>query len=302
MAASFANETTGRNILLRQLAGKDLGRRSPLAAVRRRPAPELAPRVERWTLIDERGGTWTGLWRSALARAARCQAASEARDRPWTVVLLGGFAAGDRAALLLPDTLHAHVLAVDWPWRGPRKLSAIRFVSLLPSIRRSALRSPAALALGVEAVSRQPEVDPARIALVGASLGVPSTVAAFELTHLPAACALLYGGAEIESWMRDALTRRGSSRRLAGVVASAAATFVRALEPAAHVDAAAIVRMLIVNARSDQFVPLASAEALHRAFPRAAIRWKEGRHLDGRPGTLIDGLAAEVEAWLEAQD
>jgi dienelactone hydrolase len=218
------------------------------------------------------------------------------------VVLLGGFAAGDRAALLLPETLHAHVLAVDWPWRGPRKLSAIRFVSLLPSIRRSALRSPAALALGVEAVSRQPEVDPQRIAVVGASLGVPSTVAALELTRLPAACALLYGAADIETWLRDALIRHGSPCRLAAVAAPVAAAFVRALEPVAHVGAASKVRMLIVNARSDQFVPLAAAEALHRAFPRAAIQWKEGRHLDGRPGTLINSLAAEVEAWLEAQD
>jgi predicted alpha/beta hydrolase family esterase len=278
------------------LPGKDVGRRLSLAAVRRRPVPELAPRVERWTLIDERGGTWTGLWRSALARVEK--AASGARARPWTVVLLGGFAAGDRAALLLPETLHAHVLAVDWPWRGPRKLSALRFLSLLPSIRRSVLRSPAALALGVEAVSRQPEVDPARIALVGASLGVPSTVAALDLTSSPTACALLYGGADIETWMHHALARRGSSRRLAAVVASVAARFVRALEPAAHADAAAPLRMLIVNARSDQFVPLAAAEALHRTFPQAAIRWKDGHHLDGRRGTLIDGVAAEVEAWL----
>jgi dienelactone hydrolase len=190
------------------------------------------------------------------------------------------------------------VLAVDWPWKGPRKLSAIQFVRSLPAIRRTALRSPAALAIGVDAVSRQPEVDTTRIALVGASLGVPSTVAALELTYAPAACALLYGGADIETWMSHALTRYGSPGPLAPVIAKYAVAFVRPLEPALHRTEAKL-RMLIVNARYDQFVPLPVAQALHRAFPHATVRWREGQHLDGRPGPIIDDLAAEVEAWLE---
>jgi pimeloyl-ACP methyl ester carboxylesterase len=227
------------------------------------------------------------------------RAESKATDQPWTVVLLGGFFAGERAALLLPERLHANVLAVDWPWKGPRKLSATQFVSSLPAIRRTALGSPAALAIGVDAVSRQPEVDTTRIALVGASLGVPSTVAALALTDAPAACALLYGGADIETWMRHALTRYGSPDPLAPVIAKGAAAFVRPLEPARH-GTEAKLPMLFVNARGDQFVPLAVAQALHRAFPHATVRWKEGPHLDGRPGPIIDDLAAEVEAWLES--
>jgi dienelactone hydrolase len=226
------------------------------------------------------------------------RADSKTTDQPWTVVLLGGFFAGDRAALLLPERVHANVLAVDWPWKGPRKLSAIQFVRSLPAIRRTALRSPAALAIGVDAVSRQPEVDMTRIALVGASLGVPSTVAALALTDAPAACALLYGGADIETWMSHALTRYGSPDPLAPVIAKGAVAFVRPLEPALH-RTEAKVRMLIVSGRSDQFVPLAVAQALHRTFPQATVRWKEGQHLDGRRGPMIDDLAAEVEAWLE---
>jgi hypothetical protein len=265
--------------------------------VARRPAPELGAGVERWTIVDEAGHTFTALWRAAVLPAVDPRAESATTDQPWTVVLLGGFVAGDRAALLLPKKLHTHVLAVDWPWKGPRKLSAIEFVRSLPAIRRTALRSPAALAIGVDAVSRQPEVDATRIALVGASLGVPSTVAAFELTDAPAACALLYGGADLERWLSHALTRYGSPGPLAPVIAKYVVAFVRPLEPALH-SADAKLRMLIVNARGDQFVPLAVAHALHRAFPQAAVRWKEGQHLDGRPGPMVDDLATEVEAWL----
>ena len=249
-------------------------------------------------MVDERGDTFTGLWRAAVRGAGDPRAESEAPNQPWTVVLLGGFFSGDRAALLLPETLHAHVLAVDLPWKGPRKLSATQFVRSLPAIRWTALRSPAALAIGVDAVSRHPEVDTTRIALVGASLGVPSTVAALELTSAPAACALLYGGADIERWMSHALTRYGSPEGLAQLAAKYAVVFVRPLEPVPH-RAETKLRMLIVNARCDQFVPLAVAQALHRTFPQAAVRWKDGQHLDGRRGPVVDDLAAEVEAWLE---
>jgi len=95
---------------------------------------------------------------------------------------------------------------------------------------------------------------------------VPSTVAALELTSAPAACALLYGGADIETWMSHALTRYGSPEGLAQLAAKYAFAFVRQLEPVRH-RAEAKLRVLIVNAHSDQFVPLAVAQALHRTFP-----------------------------------
>ena len=70
-------------------------------------------------MVDERGDTFTGLWRAAVRGAGDPRAESEATNQLWTVVLLGGFFSGDRAALLLPERLHAHVLAVDW-LRAPR--------------------------------------------------------------------------------------------------------------------------------------------------------------------------------------
>jgi predicted alpha/beta hydrolase family esterase len=268
-----------------------------MVSVARTLEPELGPHVERWMMVDERGDTFTGLWRGALPHKV-AEAECGVADRPWTAVLLGGFRSGDRAALLLPETLHVHILAIDWPWKGPRNLNAVQFLSSLPAIRRAALRSPAALALGVDAVSRQPEVDATRIAIVGASLGVPITIASLELTSVPAACALIYGGADIKAWMSHALAHHGTPARLAALVARLAFTFVRPLEPALHKAAAAKLRLLIMNARNDQFVPPAVAEALHRAFPEALVRWKEGRHLGGGSSRMIDDLAAEIEVWL----
>jgi hypothetical protein len=92
-------------------------------------------------------------------------------------------------------------------------------------------------------------VDPSRIALIGASLGVPSTVSALELTQAPAACALVYGGADIEAWMSHELPRHIWPKALAPVLASVFFDFVRPLEPSLHSEAAVKARFLILNAR-----------------------------------------------------
>jgi predicted alpha/beta hydrolase family esterase len=216
-------------------------------------------------------------------------------------VLLGGFYAGDQATLFLPETLGVHMLAIDWPWRGPRRLRTSQFVRLSPDIYQMLMQSPAVLALGVDAVLRQPEVDPSRIALIGASLGVPSTVAALELTQAPTACALVYGGADVQAWMRHELPRHIWPGALAPPLASVLFDFVRPLEPSLHREAAARARFLILNARDDQTVPPEVAEALHHALPQATVRWKDGRHISSSRNAQLDGIAAEVEAWLESQ-
>jgi predicted alpha/beta hydrolase family esterase len=267
-----------------------------LEGLTREPKPDLGPRVERWTMVDARGETFTALWRAARPEQAPGE---QEPGRPWTVVLLGGFYSGDRAALLLPD-LRTYVLAVDWPWDGERRLKVGQFVRAMPAIRRTLMRSPAALALGVEAVARQPEVDSGRIALVGASLGVPSTVATLALTPAPTAGVLLYGGADIRAWMHHEVNRRRlAPRGTASAVASFVFQFVRPLEPSLH-QGAAPRRMLIVNSHEDQCVPRPVAEALHRTFPDAEVRWKTGVHLVNTAGAMLDGVSAEVEDWLRS--
>ena len=84
---------------------------SPVADVKRTPAPELGLGMERWVMYDRRGAVSKALWRPA----------PDAGPGTWTVVMLGGLETGDRAALLLDGVSGVNVLAVDWPWDGPRR-------------------------------------------------------------------------------------------------------------------------------------------------------------------------------------
>lgn len=265
--------------------------RSVLVQVVRAVVPGSNPGVERWLLVDARGDTFKAQWRPASPSI------DSPVSRPWTVVLLGGLRTGERAAALLPPS-GAHVLAVDWPWSGPRTLSASQFLVRLPAIRRAILGTPAVLALGIEAAARQPEVDSTRIALLGASLGVPPAVAALRLASpRPRACVLLHGGADLRVMLQQAIVRQTGSGRLAPVGASLGARLLHPLEPALHAGAAGDLPVLLWSAHGDEKFPEASVRALHMALPHAEVRWETGVHMRPAPEVLAP-YAREVEAWL----
>jgi len=265
---------------------------APLARVERRLAPALGARVERWRLVTTRGETVNALWRPARANV----------PHPWTAVMLGGLQTGDQAALLLPADSPFHLLAVDWPWRGPRTLTPAEFALKLPAIERAALRSPSALALGAEAATRAPGVDRSRIVLVGASLGAPPALAALRLTGAPDALVLVDAGADLEMLMRAGLEREGWLRGPASVTAALAYQRVWPLEPSLTGRAAARLPVLLMNSARDERTPRAAVAKLHACLPHATVRWRSGPHL--RPGQrdVIARLARDADAWLRARD
>ena len=213
--------------------------------------------------------------------------------------MMGGLETGERAALLIPAGLAANALAMDWPWHESRKLSAFGIAIRLGAIREAILRSPAALALGVAAAARDSGVDASRIALIGVSLGAPPAVAAFRLTEMPEALAIVDGAADLETLLDAGLRREGCPGFLARPLAAIAFRLIRSLEPSLNAAAVAGRRVLLINAERDQLQPRRAIERLHRAFPGAEVRWRAARHLDPGEHETIDAIARQVEAWLE---
>jgi hypothetical protein len=280
---------------------------APLVTVSRIPDPDLGAGVERWLLVDALGDTVRALWRPAGAPPGEAadppaQTSATASGARWTVVILGGARTGDRAALVLPPRLPAHVLAVDWPWSGPRRMSAARFALALPAIHRALLRSPAALALGVDAASRQPEVDSTRIVLLGASLGVPSAVAALRLTGTPSGVALLHGAARLDLLLESELRRLHWPTWAARPAAALGYRMVRPLEPTLHSEVANRIPVLLVSAAADERLPGPCVAALHEALPGAQSVWLDGRHVRPDRGDMLEPLVREVVQWLERID
>lgn len=271
----------------------DLQRRAPrLAGVERDSTMAENSGLERWRIATAGGDTFHALWRPAPIGI----------ERPWTIVMMGGLGTGQRAATLLPAHVPVQVLAVDWPWYSPRRLSVFAAVRQLGAIREAVLRSPGVFALGVEAAAAQPEVGRDRIVVLGASLGAPIAMAALRLTDAPTALVLVDGFADLERVLDHALRREVRPPVLASPLAAYAARLLHPVEPAHHASRAASLPTLALNARDDERIPAVAIDHLWAALPHAERRWREGKHLRAHRSQLIAELSDEVTAWLATLD
>ena len=248
--------------------------------------------LEHWRIASADGDTFHALWRPA----------PQGTEQPWTVVMMGGLGTGQRAAAILPAHVPTHVLAVDWPWHGPRRLSTFDAVRRLRAIREAVLRSPGVFALGVEAAAAQPEVSRERIVVLGASLGAPIIVAALRLTDVPAALVLVDGFADLGHVLEHALRREVRPPALASPLAAYAARLLHPVEPAHHMSHAASLPALVLNARDDERIPIVAIDRLWAALPHAERRWRDGTHVRAHRSELIATLSDDVSAWLAGLD
>jgi len=272
---------------------------SALLELNRVPAADLGRGFERWRMIGPGRDTVTGLWR-APARRRSGMRGDPPRAAEWTVVILGGVGTDDAAALLVPDTLPVGVLAVSWPWKGPRRMSQAEFVANAPAIRAALLHTPEALARGVAAVRRASPGT--RVAMVGASLGVPPAVAAIPLVRVEA-LVLVDGAADLErllqSEARRAIGEGVVAGGLAGVSASLAAWMVAPLEPSRHAGAARNIPTLLVDAEREERLPRACVARLHAIFPHATLARHPGGHLRPENREQINSTLATTWRWLD---
>jgi hypothetical protein len=261
---------------------------SALERVERRPL-EGAGNAERWLLLTRGGDTLRAIWNPGR----------ETRGRRWVAVLLGGLHTGDQAALLLPPSSPVATLALDWPWDGPLQMGAAEFALQLGRIREALLRSPAAIALGAQAVRAELAPDSPRVVVVGVSLGVPPAIASLEAGPAPDALVLIDGAADVRMLLAASLATE-VPQPLVGPLASLGARLIDPLEPARHFEAARGVPTLLMNARGEERLPRAAVAQLHRGLPTAEKRWREGEHVRPSRTDAVRALAIEAAAWVTA--
>jgi dienelactone hydrolase len=208
---------------------------------------------------------------------------------------------GSKAALLVPESLGMHVLALDWPWNGPHRMQPGEFLRRLPEIRRALLRSPGAIALGLEAVASCPEVRADRIAVVGVSLGNAPAIAAARLTERARAGIFVHGAADLRVVLRHATQPHVRPPALGALAAAFAARLLQPLEPSLHAAAWAKRPVLIISAAHDERLPLEAVRALHAAFASAEHRWRHSAHVGASQAEEIAAIATEASAWLASQ-
>src|SRR5262249_7723165 len=248
--------------------------------------------------VGARGAPVTGVGGAGSARdPGRRSAPSRGAD--WTVVILGGIGTDARAALLVPESLPVSVLAVSWPWKGPRHMSQWEFVSSAPAIRAALLRTPAALASGV-AAARQAQPG-TRVGRAGAGPGGPPAGAPPPVPRAGARV-VVDGAADVERLLRSeaggALREGSITAKVAQLSVPIAARMLAPLEPSRRDPTERDIPTLIVDAEHEARIPRACVAALHARFPHARLAKHPGSHLRPEDQRQVSSIAATVWSWL----
>ena len=227
----------------------------------------------------------------------RRPAADTAASRRPVFVILGGYRTGDRAATLIPDTHGNIVVALSYPYRGNLGVKGLAVVPAVPGLRKAILDTPPAVMLAIDYLLARPDVDSARVELVGASFGAPFGTVVGALDRRVTRVWSVQGAAWPYRQIEHNLRRQVAWAPARAVVAALATLFASGwrLDPADWAPRIAPRPFIMVNARQDERMPHDAIDALLAAArePKEII-WLDGRHVQPNRREVIANLVETV--------
>jgi dienelactone hydrolase len=179
---------------------------------------------------------------------------------------------------------------MGYPYDGPTDLSGLRVLWHLPKIRRAILDTPPAIQLTLDYLLKRPDVDPARVELVGVSFGAFFTPVAAALDPRVTRLWLIHGAADPRRVLEQGLRTTVPYALPRALVAIAGNVVFAgpALAPERWVPRVAPRPVIMINASDDERLPPDAVETLYASAraPKERI-WVAGQHLHPTRDDLI---------------
>lgn len=209
-----------------------------------------------------------------------------AKKRPAAVVLdiLDGAMVVSRAQALWLAQHDIPALIVQMAYYGPRRAKGSKERLLSTDVEKSVANITQTVLDCRRAVAwleARPEVDPAKIGLLGTSLGsfVGGVTAAAE-PKIKTACLLLGGGGLV-----DAFNQHPKAGPVLGMLALVGFTpdklkkLIDPVDPLTYADRLKAKKLLLVGASRDDVVPPVAMKALWEATGKPSVLWVDATHV-----------------------
>jgi len=210
----------------------------------------------------------------------------EAGVRRPGIVVLEGRDADARTVGHAADMKNVVVVRLQYPL-DPRPFATLQsFFRELPEMRAAALAVVPMARLALEYLRLRPDVDATRIILLGYGVAAPLVPRIAAEDKGLALAGMIYGGGGLRSLIAHNLrrTRGWLASQVLGLLGSLR---LRPLDPIRHAEGVAPTRLLMVNGRLDERIPLKNAEALYRrARSPKKIIWLDSMHFSPRDREL----------------
>jgi len=231
-------------------------------------------------IVSEQVGLWSSTGLSVELRVLR-----PASSEPLPVlIMLGGHDTGRDAVDLVGEPDGVAFVALDYPYTANQHPDGFwESIGIVDDIQRAFLDSPPALSLTLDWLLEQPWVDPAKVNLIGLSLGVPFTAAAGALDERFSRVWLLHGGGDNVSWVSHVGRKRIKSETLRRIAARGALLLVygNTFDTPRWILDTAPRPVVLVMARDDDYVPKEAQQPLIDVAGNDHVEliWTEGMHI-----------------------
>lgn len=198
------------------------------------------------------------------------------------VVILGGHKTGRDAVHLLGDTRGVLVAALSYPFAGNHRAKGLEVVRQVPAIRQAVFDTPPAVLLALDHLLERPDVDPARVELVGVSFGAPFVAIAGALDQRVSRVWAVHGSGGVYTPLEHNL-RRQLGGRAASIPVAVLATIALSgtqLAPERWAPSIAPRPFMMINASDDTRLPRVAIDRLFASAsePKELI-WTTGGHV-----------------------
>jgi len=215
------------------------------------------------------------------------------------VVTYVGARTGDAILTLIPPRADQVLIAVQYPYRPPRPLLAR--LGAPPAIRRAVFRTVAGGMLALTYVERA-GLAPARVTVLGASVGTPFAVIHAALDPRVTSLVIAHGGGDLPRVVWT-LERRERHPWRAPITAGATALFAASFDPLRFIGRVAPRPLVMLASRNDHYFPVASVQELYdRAGEPKRLVWTTTEHVGTRKTALVANVLARLDGELAAAD
>lgn len=200
------------------------------------------------------------------------------------VVLLAGLETGRRAIDYISDIPGVVIAAADYPYTPGDLDSAKKVLAEMPPLRRAALDTVPSAILLVDYLSRRPDVDPARIIVVGLSMGAIFVPCLAAEDRRFAAAVMVFGGGDLRAVIKHDI-RGFTGKYAADLLSSLGGLLLCPIEPMRYADRISPMPLLMINGTRDQMIPRRCTEMFfQKAKGPKKLIWLPVPHMT--PGNL----------------
>jgi dienelactone hydrolase len=214
------------------------------------------------------------------------------------IILLGGKATGKYAIDYVPEIQGVIVVAVDYPYEPRESYTFMEFVGDVPAIRRALMAMIPSVMLLTDYLLQRPDVDSAKIVLLGYSFGAPFVPCIVAHDKRSAAAAMVYGGGEMYSLIEHNV-RRYESAVASKFVGMLGGFLLWPVEPVRYAERISPVPLIMINGSHDEMIPRENVEMVYeKAGEPKKLIWLESGHV--RPDkvdltrTIVETLRTEL--------